>query len=115
VTIAITPATALVNIVNYDDTYDASAHTASVTITGVNGVVLATDSVSRTDAGLDSVTVSTSDSNYNAASGTATIDIAKADATIVVNDYSGTYDALAHGASGTATGVGGVDLGGSLT
>ncbi len=118
VAIDITKADATVAVNDYTGTYDASAHTASVTITGVGGVELATDSISRTDAGQDSVTASTSatsDPNYNAASGTATIDIAKADATVVVNGYTGVYDAAAHGASGTAKGVGDVDLSGSLT
>ena len=40
--------------------------------------------------------------------------ITKADATINVVGWTGTYDGAAHGASGTATGVGGVDLSGSL-
>src|SRR4029453_6905609 len=40
--------------------------------------------------------------------------INKADATVIVNGYSGTYDAAAHGATGTATGVGGVDLSAGL-
>ena len=37
-------------------------------------------------------------------------DVAKAAATITVNGYTGTYDGAAHGATGSATGVGGVDL-----
>ena len=36
--------------------------------------------------------------------------IGKAEATVTVTGYTGVYDAAAHGASGTATGVGGVDL-----
>ncbi len=46
---------------------------------------------------------------------TTLVDIAKADATVEVNGYTGVYDAAAHGASGTAKGVGDVDLSGSLT
>ncbi|WZO99346.1 choice-of-anchor Q domain-containing protein [Isosphaeraceae bacterium EP7] len=46
--------------------------------------------------------------------------VAKANAVIVVNGYSGAYDGLAHGATGGATGVGGaalpgLDLGASFT
>jgi hypothetical protein len=43
--------------------------------------------------------------NYNAASGSVLITIAKANATIVVTGYSGVYDTFAHGATGTAKGV----------
>jgi hypothetical protein len=53
--------------------------------------------------------------NYNGASGTVAIVIDKADASVLVNGYSGTYDAAAHGASlGHATGVNGEDLSGLL-
>ena len=40
--------------------------------------------------------------------------INKADAAVSVTGYTGVYDGSAHGATGTATGVGGVDLSGSL-
>jgi hypothetical protein len=70
-------------------------------------VPLASDSVSRTSAGSDSVTVSISDPNYHSASGTATIAIAKADATVSVAGGTWTYDAASHGASGSVTGVAG--------
>src|SRR5258706_318915 len=52
----------------------------------------------------------TSNGNYNSASGDATITISKADATIAVNGFSGKYDGNAHAASGSATGVKGEDL-----
>jgi hypothetical protein len=52
------------------------------------------------------------DANHNTASGTVGDNIVKANATIVVTGYTGVYDAAAHGASGTATGVGGVALSG---
>ncbi|WP_128397011.1 YDG domain-containing protein [Botryobacter ruber] len=49
--------------------------------------------------------------NYNAAP-VVEVEVAanKADATIVVNGYEGTYDGSAHGATGTATGVQNEDL-----
>src|SRR5262249_14062815 len=51
------------------------------------------------------------DTNHRAASSTAAVDIGKADAGIVVNGYTGVYDAAAHGVVGsTATGVGGAAL-----
>ena len=54
--------------------------------------------------------------NYNLASvNTSTANIAKADATINVSGFTGVYDAAAHGATGSATGVGGVNLNAGLT
>ena len=52
----------------------------------------------------------TGGTNYIDQSGTAAITINQADATVTVTGYTGTYDGAAHGATGTATGVGGVDL-----
>ena len=52
--------------------------------------------------------------NYNDQSGDVAIEINKADATVTVTGYTGTYDAASHGATGTATGVGGVDLSAGL-
>ena len=46
--------------------------------------------------------------------GSVEIVINKADATVVVNGYTGIYDAAAHGATGSAHGVSGVDLSGDL-
>jgi len=40
--------------------------------------------------------------------------ISKADATITVNGYTGVYDASPHGATGSATGIGGADLSAGL-
>src|SRR5205085_2175371 len=52
--------------------------------------------------------------NYEAVAGDANITITKTAATVTVNGYTGIYDGAAHGATGTAAGVGGVDLGGLL-
>ncbi len=53
--------------------------------------------------------------NYtNADSSAVPFTIAKADASVLVNGYSGVYDGNSHMAAGTATGVGGVDLGSDL-
>ena len=49
--------------------------------------------------------------NYGPASNTAAIVIAKATATVSVLPVSATFDGLAHGTTGTVTGVGGADLG----
>jgi hypothetical protein len=52
--------------------------------------------------------------NYNDQSGSVAIVINKADATVSVSGYTGVYDGAAHGATGTATGVGGVNLSAGL-
>src|SRR5262249_57842847 len=57
----------------------------------------------------------TGGTNYNDAQGDVAIALSKADASILVNGYSGTYDGQAHGATlGHASGVGGADLSAGL-
>ena len=82
-------------------TFSASGN---CTAAGTNG-----STITLTGAGSCTVTASQAgDSNYNAAADVArAFSIAKANATIVVSGYSGVYDGLAHGASGSASGVGG--------
>ena len=92
--------------------------TGSCSIVGANN-----DQVSIDGAGSCTITASqTGNANYKPAdpvSQSFTID--KATATIKVDGYTGTYDGNAHGATGTATGVGGanlnslLDLGASFT
>lgn len=67
-------------------------------------------------AGTDNVAVSyTGDGNYKAATAIQVqLTIQQATATIAVTPYSVTYDATAHTATGTATGVGGVNLAADL-
>jgi hypothetical protein len=56
-----------------------------------------------------------SNNNYKDQNGSVEIVINKADASILVKGYTGTYDAAAHGASlDHATGIGGVDLSASI-
>src|SRR5262249_6862638 len=110
-TIAITP---------YKGTYDGAAHGLSGTATGVLkedlNALLTIDPTRYTNAGSYRLNWSfAGDNNYNSASGSRTIDIAKANATIAITPYKGTYDGAAHGLSGTATGVLGEDLSALLT
>jgi hypothetical protein len=56
----------------------------------------------------------TGGTNYNDQIGDVAIVINKADASCTVDGWSDTYDATSHGASGTCTGVGGVDLSAGL-
>ena len=57
----------------------------------------------------------TDTSLYNNASKDVTINVLKANPGCSISGYAGTYDGSAHGASGSCTGVGTLDLGGSFT
>ncbi|THJ24991.1 MAG: Ig-like domain repeat protein, partial [Nitrospira sp. CG24E] len=98
-------------VTGYSGVYDAAVHGA--TAVGVFGENLGGLSVPmHTDAGayLDTFTFTDMTGNYNNATGSVISSIAKADATITVLGYTGVYDAAAHGATGSATGVLGVNL-----
>ncbi len=116
--IVINKADALVTVTGYTGIYDATAHGATGTATGVGGVDVSAGlnlGVTFTDVpGGTANWAFTGGTNYNDQSGLVSIVINKADALVSVNGYTGTYDAAAHGATGTATGVGGVDLGAGL-
>src|SRR4029077_3947702 len=119
--VVVTPYTSLTT------TYDGHSHTATVTsITGVNGetgTTVGTVDVSHTkhtNAGTyaSDYWFFTGTANYNNIGNTTIIDsIGKADAGIVIHDYSGTYDANPHGVTATITGVdaGGTAAGGSFS
>ena len=118
VQIIINKADALVSVTGYSGTYDAAAHGASGTATGVGGVNLSAQlnlGAKFTDfPGGTANWTFTGGTNYNDQSGSVQIVINKADATVSVNGYTGTFDGNEHGATGTATGVGGADLSGQL-
>lgn len=109
----IAKANATVVVTPYSTTYDGNSHSATVTsITGVNGetggsVGTVTLNSTHTDAGTYSDSWSfTGTANYNSIGAqTITDTIAKADASVVVNGYTGTYDGAPHGATGFATGI----------
>ena len=113
-TVSITPATAVVTVTGYSVTYDGNQHEATVVATGVGTDMDLSGSVdlsgtAHSDAGTyASDPWSFSNPNYVSQSGTVSDSIGQATATISVG-YSGVYDSYAHGLSGTATGVGGVD------
>jgi hypothetical protein len=117
----ITKANATVVVLPYTLTYDGSPHTATYTITGVNGetgAMVGTVDVSNTthtNAGTyssDSWSF-TGTANYNNIAATTITDtIMKANATINVTPYNVTYDGNSHIATGTARGVKGESLSG---
>ena len=117
-------ANATIDVDGYSDVYDGDAHGATGTATGVLGEALdgldLGDSFTDVPGGTASWTFTDVTGNYNDDSGSVAIVITKADATIDVDGYSGTYDAESHGATGSATGVAsealaGLDLGASFT
>jgi hypothetical protein len=125
VSLTVNKADATIDVNGYTGTYDGNAHGATGTAEGVDGADLSNllnlgASFTNAPGGTANWTFD-GNTNYNSDSGTAAIVINKADATIDVNGYTGTYDGNAHGATGTATGVGGADLnsllnlGGSFT
>ena len=94
-------------------TYDSTTHSGgSGTVIGVGGLSTGATSVTYTgdqvDAGSYSVTAHyAGDANHLASDGAAvSIVINKANATVVVAPYNVTYDAAAHTATATITGVG---------
>ena len=109
----IAQAVANVTINPYSGTYDAAAHNLTGSVAGVTGDAAAVGSSltfgsSFTDAPGGTGTWNfEGGTNYLDESGTAAVTINKANATVTVNGYSGTYDASAHGATGTVGGVAG--------
>ena len=115
-------ANATINVTGYSTTYNTNVHTASGTATGIGGVDLSGNltltGTSHTNAGTyngDTWSFHDPSGNYADASGTVNDAISQANATINVTAYSITYDTAVHTASGSATGVGGVNLNSDLT
>jgi uncharacterized repeat protein (TIGR01451 family) len=120
VTDTIKQATAVITVPGYAVTYDGTAHSSAGTAAGVGGVNLAADlalaGTTHINAGTYSDTWSFTDptGNYGSASGSVTDTIKQATAVITVPGYTVSYDGAAHTSTGTAAGVGGVDLSGDL-
>lgn len=102
--------------------YTASAKVEGVGLSGVTVPVSYTGDCTNVSVPLGcTATASFSDNNHVASTGDASITIEQAAATIAVSGYSGVYDAAAHGATGSATGVQGesldalLDLGATFT
>ncbi len=114
-------------VTGYSGVYDAAAHGFSaVGVLGesLSGLVMSVPT--HTDAGiyLDTFTFTDVTGNYhNVVNGSVISNIAKADAVVTVDGYTGVYDGVAHGATGTVVGVLGdlsaagtsLDLGSSFT
>lgn len=119
VTLVINKADPVMAVIGGSFTYDGIAHGATVSATGPNAEVLGPLTVTYNgsasapiNAGSYTVLASfAGNDNYNPASATGVVDIARA--TPVVNATGGTfsYDGLPHPATASATGIGGVSLG----
>ncbi len=124
----VTPAASVTTVTVSDALYDGNSHGGNGVVTGCglnqslpvtyegrNTTTYGPSTTPPTDAGDYTASASfAGNANSSPSQGSANFTIAKADATINVVGWTGTYDGAAHGASGTATGVGGVDLSGSL-
>jgi streptogramin lyase len=113
--------TATFDITPYSVTYDTNSHTATGTATGWSGLDLSAGltltGTTHTSAGTyasDAWSFHDATGNYADASGTVSDQIAQATATIVITGYTVNFDGSPHSATGTATGVGGANLGGDL-
>ncbi|MFQ6171430.1 PxKF domain-containing protein [Oryzobacter sp. R7] len=108
VTVTITPIDASCTISGFTGTYDGLAHGATGTCTGIGGESPGTLNLGATFTDVPGGTATwtlTGNDNYNDQTGTAPITIGKATADCGIVGYTGVYDAAAHGATGTCTGV----------
>jgi hypothetical protein len=116
-TISKAPSSVVVTFEAGPYTYRGSAFTATANVTGAGGlnqsvgVVYSGDCVNVTSSnGCTATATFAGDTNHNGSSDPKSITINKADANVTVNGYTGTYDGNPHGATGTATGIGGALL-----
>jgi Bacterial Ig-like domain (group 3) len=93
---------------------DDVAFGAAATLDGTGSAI--SDSIATLGAGGHSVKAVFTPNNgdFSGSESTLTQQVNKADAIFAINDYHGTYDGLAHGLTGSATGVFGEDLSGLL-
>ena len=118
-TLTILRATPTVTVTGGTIVFDGQPHAATASATGVGGeslapVALTYNGSTQVPVNAGSYAVSASfagNANYVAATSTGTLTISKASSTVTVADASFTYDGQPHGATATATGVGGAALG----
>ena len=102
------------SISGYTGVYDTAYHGATGTCSGIGG-----ESAGMLDLGASFKDVPggtvdwsfTGNGNYKDKDGTAPIVITKADAACSVSGYSGVFDNIAHGASGSCSGINGENAG----
>jgi hypothetical protein len=110
-----------INVMPYNVAYDSMPHTATGTVTGINGEDLSDllDLSGTTHTNVGDYTadewIFAGNANYNSATGTVHDVITRATlvvgpAGINITPYDVTYDGASHSATGTATGLNGEDL-----
>ena len=112
-TLAVAKATATVTLSNLNQTYDTTPKPVTVSTVPAGLTVEVTydgSTVPPTNAGDYAVVATVIDDNYQGGAN-GTLQIAKADATCVINGYTGVYDGAFHGATGTCSGIGGEEAG----
>jgi hypothetical protein len=117
-TLVITRATPVVSANGGTFSYDGTAHGATASATGVGGAALTPVTLTYngspeapTSAGTyDVVATFAGDANYIAASATTTLVITRATPVVSANGGTFTYDGASHGATASATGIGGETL-----
>ena len=108
--LVVNKADAVCTITGYTGPYDAASHGASGSCVGVGTDAGATGSSLNLGASFTNAPGGTANwsftggANYNDKSGSVAIVINKADAACTVTGYTGTYDAMAHGATGELRG-----------
>ncbi|MFN2615265.1 MAG: beta strand repeat-containing protein, partial [Actinomycetota bacterium] len=109
VEITIGKTNATCNIVGYTGAYDGTSHGATGSCTGLNSANLSSGidygSTFTDHHGGTAHWTFSGGTNYNDQSGDVSITINRINATCNIVGYSGTYDASAHGASGSCTGL----------
>ena len=108
VSINVLKADATCTISGFTGAYDGATHGASGLCTGTGSLDLG-DTFTNYPGGTAHWTYS-GGTNYNDQSGSVVIDISKADATCTIDGYTGIYDGAAHGAGGSCSGTGSLDL-----
>jgi hypothetical protein len=117
ITQTVSKANATLLLTGYNGTYDGMAHQATGIAVGVFGESLSGLSLSNTthtNAGtyIDTVTFTDVTGNYKNTIKNVKSTIYKANATITLTGYVGTYDGTAHQATGTVVGILGESLSG---
>lgn len=116
VTLTVNKATPTVTVTGGEYTYDGTARPATGTVTGVNSQLVASPSLTFTYNNLPDAPVNAGtyavvgsfagNNNYTSASGTATIVINKASATVTLGNLSHVYSGQAKAASATTNATG---------
>ena len=106
-TVTINKADMEVTATGYAGTYDAQAHGIKVNVTSPSGATIKygtttgtydkTANPTYTNVGTYTVYYEVSKDNYTTVTGSATVEITKADMIVSATGYSGTYDGSAHG------------------